>query len=95
MRLCFTNTTLQIWRVVQQEGIVIDGSLYDKNADALRSINKKFNLFETDYEFSKRLIEHLPNERQAWLLDTITHGTDIEKMREFLDLWDEVIKVYE
>lgn len=62
---------LVVEEICKKENIEIVSSAYDGYVNTLREIGRRIGIYETDYEFSKNLIEIPVPDRLTWLSDNL------------------------
>ena len=70
--------------IAKREGIILIGSGYDYWVEALREINSKFSLYETDLKFAQRLLRVPMEMRLDWLGGLIPFKGTIEQYQTLL-----------
>lgn len=75
-----------------KKGIEIVEGGYEPYIDKLRYLNKKLNLFESDYDFALELFKQPPANRRAWLEEKVYNVAiqyDIETLEKTMDILEE------
>lgn len=88
------SVEFMVEEICKQENIEIIPSLYDDMVEALRKIGNRIGIYNTDYDFAKKLIKIPVEERMDWLSDKLydilseDSTITVEEYQKFSELLD-------